>query len=89
MDPEEITWPDGTVSKPPSHKKKGKGRKKNPNSKYGVYSLIVHEYGPKATIGKQYLSDMNNTIVINKEATGAGDCNPEASTSNARRNGNL
>ena len=86
LDPEEITWPDGTVTKPPSHEKKGKGRKKNPNSKHGMYGRIVHEYGPKATVSKQDLSNMNQTVVINKEV-GQED-NAEPSTSTGCRNGN-
>ena len=33
------------------NEKKGKGawKKKNPNSKHGVFGKVVHEYGPKGT----------------------------------------
>ena len=89
LDPEEIAWPDGTVTKPPSHDKKGKGtRKKNLNSKHSVYGRIVHEYGPKATVSKENLT--SSTVVINKESA-ENNINPinEPSTSaGGRRNSN-
>ena len=28
LDPEEIVWPDGNITKPPGNEKKGKGKKK-------------------------------------------------------------
>ena len=44
--PDEIKWPDGTLSKPCKSKGlKGQKKKKNPTGKDGVYAKIVHEYG--------------------------------------------
>ena len=50
LDPEEIIWPDGTISKAPIHEKGPRGgrRKKiNPNSKNGIFGKVVNEYRPK------------------------------------------
>ena len=50
LDPEEILWPDGTVSKAPANDKGPRGGRKkkvNPNSKHGVFGKIVNEYGLK------------------------------------------
>ena len=50
LDPEEIIWPDGTVSKAPSNEtgpRGGRRKKLNPNSKNGIFGEVVHEYGPK------------------------------------------
>ena len=46
INPDEIKWPDGTISKPCESKAKSqKRKKKNPSSKDGVYGKIVNEYG--------------------------------------------
>ena len=46
LDPEEIKWPDGTLTKlPPPEKGKRRKKKPNPTSKNGVFGVIVHEYG--------------------------------------------
>ena len=54
LDPEEIIWPDGTISKAPDHEKGPRGgrkRKNSPSSKNGVFGKIVNEYGPKNKTG--------------------------------------
>ena len=52
LDPEEIIWPDGTITRAPTNERKGKGKgskkKSNPNSKFGVFGKIVHEFGLKS-----------------------------------------
>ena len=52
LEPEEILWSDGTVSKP-APPPKGRGRKKkkpDPMSKNGIYSVIVNTYGPRGKV---------------------------------------
>ena len=49
LDPEEIIWSDGTISKPPAPEKgKRKRKKPDPMSKNGIYSVVVHSLGPKS-----------------------------------------
>ena len=69
VSPDEIKWPDGTVTKPYESKGlKGRRKKKNPNSKDGVYSRIVHEYGGRKKA--QNTETANNVIVVNVDGQG-------------------
>ena len=74
--PDEIKWPDGTLSKPCESKGlKGRKKKKNPTGKDGVYAKIVHEYGGRKN-SKPPSDEANNVIVVNVDANndqGAGD----------------
>ena len=60
INPDEIKWPDGTISKPCESKGKGqKKRKKKPNSKDGVYGRIVNEYGGRKKVQAQVVLVMH------------------------------
>ena len=85
LDPEEIQWTDGSISKPPQHDKKAKGRKKtNPNSKHGVFGKIVHEYGPKNTSKTQ---SGTSTVVTKKNTSESEDANSDSA--NGKKTGNV
>ena len=63
LEPEEIVWSDGTITKasPPP---KGRGRKKKkPDlmSKNGIFSVIVRTYGPR---GKDMQQVQPNVVVV-------------------------
>ena len=74
LDPEEILWTDGSVSRPQGNEKKGKGRKKtNPTSKHGVFGKIVHEYGPKCNA--KINSSGPSTVVTKSNKDGGDDIN--------------
>ena len=66
INPDEIKWPDGTISKPCESKGKGqKKRKKNPNSKDGVYGRIVNEYGGhKKNPSTSGAGDAQNSVMV-------------------------
>ena len=72
LDPEEILWPDGTVSKAPANDKGPRGGRKkkvNPNSKHGVFGKIVNEYGPKNKTGVQPQS----TVIMARNQAESGE----------------
>ena len=76
MSPDEIKWPDGTVTKPYESKGlKGRKKKKNPHTKDGVYGRIVHEYGGRNKKAKN--DEASNQVVVvnvdNEGEKGAGD----------------
>ena len=66
INPDEIKWPDGTISKLCESKGKGqKKRKKNPNSKDGVYGRIVNEYGGrKKNPSTSGAGDAQNSVMV-------------------------
>ena len=64
LDPEEIIWPDGTMSKAPDHgggPRGGRKKKNIPSSKNGVFGKIVNEYGPKNKTG---VKPQSSTLVV-------------------------
>ena len=67
VNPDEIKWPDGTISKPVESKGK-KPRKKKPNSREGVYGRIVHEYGGRKKVpssqNKENENDVSKAVVV-------------------------
>ena len=77
LDPEEIKWPDGTVTKlPPPEKGKRKKKKPNPTSKNGVFGVIVHEYrGPGA--GKILETEPRAITVQPVESSQAASATPQ------------
>ena len=91
LDPEEICWPDGNVTKPPSNETKkgrGKAKKKNLNSKHGVYGKIVHEYGVKSTVSREQLTS-NIVLVTAQEQQEKEKEASEKENGQGRRNGNF
>ena len=70
VNPDEIKWPDGTVSRPVDSKGKKKSKKK-PNSRDGVYGRVVHEYGGRRKSASASTStDKENpkqVVVLNEE----------------------
>ena len=82
VNPDEIKWPNGTVSKPVDSK--GKRKKKKPNSKDGVYGRLVNEMGGRkkavASTSKEPVKD-DVVIVVNpgeeeRPVAGAGGDQP-------------
>ena len=92
VDPEEIHWPDGTITKPAENEsgKKTKKKKKSPTARDGVFGKIVSDYGPKKKSGSTSTStavpqEPNNVIVVNpqnQQDDGSGD---QASKNKKRR----
>ena len=73
VSPDEIKWPDGTVTKPYESKGlKGRKKKKNPHAKDGVYGRIVHEYGGRNKKTKSEEA-ANQVLVVNVDNEGGGD----------------
>ena len=70
VNPDEIKWPDGTVSRPVDSKDKNK--KKKPNSRDGISGRVVHEYGGRkkasASIEKE---NARPVVVLNEEEQSA------------------
>ena len=62
LEPEEIFWSDGTVSKAaPSPKARGRKKKKpDPMGRNGIYAVIVNTYGPR---GKGIQKSDSNVVV--------------------------
>ena len=84
VDPEEIHWPDGTVSKPCESEtgNKKKKKKRNATAKDGVFGKIVHEYGPrkKASASASTSNETRSTVVVVKPQDaqdGSGDQAPK------------
>ena len=67
VNPDEIKWPDGTISKPVDSQQKR--RKKKPNSKDGLYGRLVNELGgcKKGNNPKKESENANAVIVVNAD----------------------
>ena len=81
LDPEEIIWPDGTISKPPLNEKGPRGgrrKKNNPNSKNGIFRKVVNEYGPK---NKTSVQPQDTVIVTPQQQTAATEQDAQATLS--------
>ena len=92
LDPEEICWPDGNVTKPPSNETKkgrGKAKKKNPNSKHGVFGKIVHEYGVKSTVSREQLTSNMVLVTAQEQQQEKEKEASEKENGQGRRNGNF
>ena len=78
MDPNQVIWPDGKITKMPSPQKKGRARtKKVPaTSKNGVFSKIIQSYGPKGGS----VATMTNEVEVILPSSDKSD-NEGASTS--------
>ena len=80
-DPDKVIWPDGNITKMPTHKKRGKGRaKKVPaTSKNGVFGKIVQNYGHNG----QSVAISNEVEVVIPAADGSENSDNAGSTSGA------
>ena len=76
LDPEEIIWSDGTVSRPPTPEKgKRKRKKPEPMSKNGIYSVVVHSLGPKSK--NPTLAEQNVVIVKPQDQLPVAETTPQ------------
>ena len=77
IDKDEISWPNGEISRAPTNSKR-KGGKKKPiaTSKHGIFGKVVHDYGPKG-MGAKPKSD---AVVVSKNTgnEAAGDSVPKS-----------
>ena len=72
VNPDEIKWPDGTISRPVDSKNKKK--KKKPNSRDGVYGRVVHEYGGRKKSSASTEKEKENSrpvVVLSEEEQAA------------------
>ena len=71
MDPDRVTWPDGTVTKKIAPSKKGK-KNPPPGSKHGVFGVIVAQYGGK----KKIVAPLQNAVTIEPSQSGSSQSSP-------------
>ena len=76
VDPEEIYWPDGAISRPVECESGGKRKrkKKSPTARDGVFGKIITDYGPKK---KSSATEPNSTssavVVVQANEDGSGE----------------
>ena len=68
VNPDEIKWPDGTVSRP-IDSKGNKKKKKKPNSRDGIYGHVVHDYSGRKKTASASTSATNpgQVVVLNED----------------------
>ena len=66
IDPDQVIWPDGKITKVNTPQKKGRGRAKKtpPTSKNGVFGKIVQNFGSKNSNATASASVLTNEVEV-------------------------
>ena len=87
VEPEEIIWPDGLISRPSECDSSGKKKrkKKSPTAKDGVFGKIITEYGPKKKVSASASTSTENNVVMVRPSDDAGAGDQIAKKSKTRK----